>query len=69
MFFCLKFNVVLVLFEKRGKNKIEMLYFFCEIFIYIYVEILYMNFFKLFYVGYCVGYKCNKIGRRIMSKF
>lgn len=69
MFFCLKFNVVLVLLEKRGKNKIDILYFFCEIFIYIYVEILYMNFFKLFYVGYCVGYKCNKIGRRIMSKF
>lgn len=56
MFFCLKFNVVLVLLEKRGKNKIDILYFFCEIFIYIYVEILYMNFFKLFYVGYCVGY-------------
>lgn len=56
MFFCLKFNVVLVLLERSGKNKIDMLYFFCEIFIYIYVEILYMNFFKLFYVGYCVGY-------------
>lgn len=68
MSFCLKSNAVLASLEKSGKNKIEMLHFLCEIFIYIHVEIPYTNLFKLLHVGYCVGYKCNKIGRRTTSK-